>query len=283
MTVVRTAPPPAPFLDAELSPAHFRAVATRLYEIAGIQLREGKEGLVKSRLAKRLRALGLPSYEAYLARVEADPAELAEMVDQLTTNKTNFFRERAHFDFLRDVLAAQWRAAPARPLRIWSAGCSTGEEPYTLAMVLRDAIPDLAQRDVRILATDLSRRVLAQARQGVYPDAATDGISPDELRRHFTRATTPNGVPAWSAGPGLRQLITFAPLNLMERWPMRGPFDAIFCRNVMIYFDKGTQQTLVDRYHALLAPGGHLFVGHSESLSALRHRFAYVQPALYRK
>lgn len=277
-----TPPPPlaaAPALaaDAELTPAQFQAISTLVYDIAGIQLRQGKEGLVRSRLAKRLRALALPGYDAYLARVQEDARELAEMIDLLTTNKTNFFRESAHFDFLRDTLAPQWAAA-GKPVRIWCAGCSTGEEPYTLAMVLREAIPDVDRRDVKILATDISHRVLAQAKAGVYGEQATSEIPPELLRRHFVKAPT-----GQSAGAALRKMITFGSLNLMGPWPMKGPFDAILCRNVMIYFDKPTQQKLVERYWGLLAPGGHLFVGHSESLSALQHRFAYVQPALYRK
>ena len=270
---------PAVAADAELAPSQFQDISRTVYDVAGIQLRPGKEGLVRSRLAKRLRALGVATYDEYLARVAGDASgrELAEMVDALTTNKTNFFREPAHFDFLRDrVLPALPASAP---LRIWSAGCSTGEEPYTLAMTLHEALPDLARRDVRILATDISARVVAQARAGRYPDAVAGEVPPELLRRYFTRG--PGG--AWEVGASLRAPIAFARLNLMEAWPMRGPFQAIFCRNVMIYFDKPTQQELVGRYYEMLAPGGHLFVGHSESLSGIAHRFAYVQPAVYRR
>jgi chemotaxis protein methyltransferase CheR len=188
----RLAPPPAAALsDAGLTPAQFQAISTLVYEISGIQLREGKEGLVRSRLAKRLRALNLTTYDAYLAQVDDDARERAEMIDLLTTNKTNFFRESAHFDFVRDVLVPQWLATPSVPLRIWSAGCSSGEEPYTLAMVLRDAVPDLDRRDVKILATDLSHRVLAHARAGIYSDAAIAGVSAEQLKRHFTRVAAP--------------------------------------------------------------------------------------------
>ena len=278
-----TAPaiPRAPVVagDAELAPEQFRDISRTVYDVAGIQLRPGKEGLVRSRLAKRLRALGLTTYDDYLARVAGDASgrELSEMVDALTTNKTNFFREPAHFDFLRG------RVLPALPaggaVRIWSAGCSTGEEPYTLGMVLHEALPDLARRDVKILATDISSRVLAQAKAGRYVEAVAADVPPELLRRHFTRV--PGGT--WEVGASLRDLVTFARLNLMEPWPMRGPFQAIFCRNVMIYFDKPTQQRLVARYYDLLAPGGHLFVGHSESLSGITHGFSYVQPAVYRK
>ena len=265
-------------LETELAPAQFREISRTVYEVAGIQLREGKEGLVRSRLAKRIRQLGLAGFESYLERVRGDASgrELAEMVDLLTTNKTSFYREAAHFDFLRERLLP---ALGPGPVRIWSAGCSSGEEPYTLAMVVRDVWPGSERRDVKILATDISRRVLATAAAGEYPDAMTSDVPADLLRRHWTRQPGDG----WRAGESLRSLITFAPLNLMGAWPMKGPFQAIFCRNVMIYFDKATQQTLVNRYYDLLAPGGHLFVGHSESLSALTHPFAYVQPAVYRK
>jgi chemotaxis protein methyltransferase CheR len=270
--------PPGAFVDAELSEAQFGEISRTVYDVAGIRLRPGKEGLVRSRLARRLRALGAGSYGEYLARVRADATgrELAEMVDALTTNKTSFFREPAHFDYLRERVLP---ALPARePLRMWSAGCSTGEEPYSLAMVLRESLPDLARRDVRLLATDISSRVLAPARAGRYADAAVADVPPELLRRHFLRAGG-----AWEVAPAVRSLVTFARLNLMAVWPMRGPFEAIFCRNVMIYFDKPTQQELVARFHALLAPGGHLFVGHAESLSGIAHGFSYVQPAVYRR
>jgi chemotaxis protein methyltransferase CheR len=275
----------APAVDSDLTAAQFREISTTVYEIAGIQLREGKEGLVRSRLAKRLRQLGLGTFDAYLEKVRHDGRELAEMVDLLTTNKTSFFRESAHFDFVRDRMLPSLGPGP---VRIWSAGCSSGEEPYTLAMVIRGVWPDAERRDVKILATDISRRVLATAAAGVYPDALLEDVPQELLRRHWTRASRedvarPGATGGWRAADSLRSLITFAPLNLMGAWPMRGPFQAIFCRNVMIYFDKATQQALVSRYYDLLAPGGHLFVGHSESLSALSHGFSYVQPAVYRK
>jgi chemotaxis protein methyltransferase CheR len=262
--------------ETDLSAEQFREISRTVYEISGIQLPAGKEGLVRSRLSKRLRAIGVTTYGQYLECVrDRRGAELKEMVDALTTNKTNFFREPAHFDFLRDKMLPGLEGGP---LRIWSAGCSSGEEPYTLGMVLRDSMPDLARRDVKILATDISHRVLAQAKAGVYGDGPASDVAPDVLRRHFTR--TPAG---YEVSPAVRSLVTFASLNLMGKWPMRGPFQAIFCRNVMIYFDRPTQETLINRYYDLLQPGGYLFVGHSESLSALKHDFAYIQPAVYRK
>ena len=275
-----TGAPPALLGEDLLSAENFRRITAMLHEHAGIRMREGKEGLVRARLAKRLRALGLPDFDAYLAHVEADASrrEFAEMVDALTTNKTSFYREAAHFTFLREVALP---ACPG-PIRIWSAGCSSGEEPYTLAMLLHETLDARALGSAKILATDISHRVLATAKAGTYPlDLLRD--VPPALRQRFWSTDGTAGHEQCVAGPDLKRLITFAKLNLMEAWPMRGPFDAILCRNVMIYFDKATQQQLVERYWQLLRPGGHLFVGHSESLTGLTHRFTYVQPAVYRK
>lgn len=266
--------------ESELTPAQFARITGWLHEHSGIRLREGKEGLVRARLSKRLRQLGLTDFSTYLARVESDPdrREFAEMIDALTTNKTSFLRERAHFDFLRtDVFPSL-----SEPIRLWSAGCASGEEAYTLAMLALESFAMHTAPDIRVLATDISRRVLSTAAAGIYPAEAMADVPTEWLSRYWT--CQPNDKSdEFVAGRALRQLVHFAPLNLMERWPMHGPFDAIFCRNVMIYFDKGTQQRLVERFHALLKPGGFLFVGHSESLTGLTHRFGYVQPAVYLK
>jgi chemotaxis protein methyltransferase CheR len=276
-----TFPATAGFTGLEITDAQFRHVGDLVTRISGIQLPAGKESLVRSRLAKRLRALGLSTVQQYLDVVERDAtrAELAEMVDVLTTNKTSFFREIDHFRLLQDVVLPEF-ARTGAPIRIWSAGCSTGEEPYTIAMVVRGTLGSAASR-VRILATDISARVLARARDATYDADALDDV-PDAVRRAHFEAV---GAPADRVRitPATAALVQFARLNLMGDWPMKGPFDAIFCRNVMIYFDKPTQERLVARYSALLAPGGYLFVGHSESLSGLRHDLAYVQPATYRK
>lgn len=269
------------FSECEISPAQFARVTQVLHEHAGIRMREGKEGLVRARLAKRLRKLGLPDFDAYLDFVEKEPSrrEFAEMIDALTTNKTSFLRESSHFDYLRDSVFSTHTG----PLRIWSAGCSSGEEPYTLAMLCNDSFADISKRDVKILATDLSHRVLATAKAAAYAADIMSDVPASWLQKYWTRTRDAQGRDVYEAGPSLRRLVHFAKLNLMERWPMQGPFDAILCRNVMIYFDKATQQQLVERYWALLRPGGHLFVGHSESLTGLTHRFRYVQPAVYVK
>ncbi len=267
--------------ESDITPAQFTRITNVLYEHAGIRMREGKEGLVRARLAKRLRKLSLPDFDAYLDFVAKEPSqgEFAEMIDALTTNKTSFLREASHFDFLRDAVFPTLKG----PVRIWSAGCSSGEEPYTLAMLANESFSDISTRDVRILATDLSHRVLATAKAATYPAENMTDVPSAWMQKYWIRKRDPQGREVCEAGAPLRRLVHFAKLNLMERWPMQGPFDAILCRNVMIYFDKATQQQLVERYWALLRPGGHLFVGHSESLTGLTHRFRYVQPAAYVK
>ena len=259
----------------------FRRVQRLALDWAGLAIAAGKEGLVHSRLARRLRETRHATFAEYLTWLEqgAPASERVAVIDLLTTNKTDFFREPAHFDYLvREVLPPV--IASGAPLRIWSAGCSSGEEPYTLAMVLREELP--AGHDVRILATDISTRILEKARQGRYGADAIAGVDPARRARWFTEQPTPHG-PQWTVRGELRAMVAFAYLNLMGAWPMKGPFDAILCRNVMIYFDKPTQTRLVQRFWELLAPGGHLFTGHSESLTALEHRYRYVQPAVYAK
>ena len=262
-----------------LRSADFQRISDLLYAASRITLQDGKEELVKSRLLKRMRALGIGSFGEYLARVESDPAEKYQMVDLLTTNKTSFFREDAHFDFLKTRVLP---GITGGRLRIWSAGCSSGEEPCTIAMVLREHYASGPQPDARILATDLSKRVLARAEAGIYDEEVLRDVPPQLTQKYFDCVET-RKPRRYSARPALRSLITFAPLNLMEDWPMKGPFDVIFCRNVMIYFDKPTQERLVNRFYGLLKPGGYLFSGHSESLAGMNHNFRYVQPAVHLK
>jgi len=269
--------------SAELSKKQFEKISQLIYQLCGIKLGPGKEGLVKSRLVKRLRTLGMRSFDQYLSLIESEGAgqELAAMVDLLTTNKTSFFRERQHFDYLSQQILPSLTAGPRR-IRIWSAGCSSGQEPYSLAIVLREQIQDIDCWDARILATDISARMLARAREAIYEEEAVRDVAPALLQKYFVcvRSRHPR---AYRVNDDLRAMVKLAQLNLMGEWPMKGPFDLIFCRNVMIYFDKPTQQALIDRFWQLLAWGGHLFVGHSESLVASAHRFHYVQPAVYRK
>jgi chemotaxis protein methyltransferase CheR len=280
--VLPVVPPAALRGEFELTEPEFRAVAALLHDVAGIHLPAGKEGLVRARLAPRLRARELPSVAAYLECVARDRDELTRMIDVLTTNKTSFFREAEHFALLeRSVLPALARRGG--PVRIWSAGCSSGEEPFTVAMVCRETLPTPACSATRILATDISTRVLARARDASYsPDMVAD-VPPALVGRHFVAERSDDGGRQYRVVDATRALVTFARLNLMADWPMRGPFDAIFCRNVMIYFDRSTQQRLIQRFASFLAPGGYLFVGHSESLTALDHELRYVQPAVYQR
>jgi chemotaxis protein methyltransferase CheR len=268
---------------SELTPEQFAQIRRLLYRACGIALRPGKESLVRARLTKRLAALGLESFDAYLASLDRDTSgrELVTMIDVLTTNKTGFFREVQHFDYVRQRLVPQLRKVQ-RPLRFWSAGCSSGEEPYTLAIVLREAFPDVDRWDMRILATDISTRVLAVARQAVYEVDTLRDLPSKILQGYFTRVRQ-QPTPAYQVKEPVRAMVHLARLNLMGKWPMAGPFEVIFCRNVMIYFDKRTQEWLVQRFWDLLAPGGYLFIGHSESLTAGAHAFHYIQPAIYCK
>jgi chemotaxis protein methyltransferase CheR len=263
----------------------FRRVSRLMYRISGVNLTDGKQELVGARIAKRMRVLGQESVTEYVDFVEGPGGadELAHMVDVLTTNKTSFFREEPHFDFLASTVIPGWLASGG-PLRIWSAGCSSGEEPYSVAMLLLDRVPDLARRDVRILATDLSRPVLAKAQAAVYDEPLLDSV-PRALRDRYTtpKPGIPGGAPLREMNREVRSLVSFAQLNLMAHWPMRGPFDVIMCRNVMIYFDRDTRQRLVERMAGLLRERGHLLVGHSESLNGLDHGLSYVQPAVYRR
>lgn len=268
-------------LQLELSHAQFEEVRQIVYQKCGINLTPGKEELVKSRLTKRLQVLALNNFAEYLQFVKQDTSgtELAQMLDVLTTNKTYFYRESAHFDYLCQEILPHLRQPK---LRIWSAGCSSGEEPYTIALLLREHLKNIDQYDVRILATDLSMRVLETAQKAIYSADTLSELPPTLLQKYFTLAPGAAGR-TYCVNDNVRKLVKFARLNLLAEWPMKGPFDVIFCRNVMIYFDLVTRQRLVQRYWQLLAPGGRLFIGHSESLNGINHQFRYIQPAAYVK
>lgn len=241
----------------------FAAVAAMMYEISGIHLIEAKATLVYSRLAKRLRVLGLPDFAAYRAFLEQPEAadERSAMLSALTTNVTRFYREPHHFTDLSEkrmpALAAAARGG-AR-VRLWSAGCSAGHEPYTLAMTVLEALPEAASLDFRILASDIDPLIVQRAAAGRYSSDDIEPVPPALRSRHLVRAND-----GWSVSPALRSLITFRTLNLLADWPMRGQFDVIFCRNVAIYFDDPTQARLFGRFADALKDGGHLYIGHSE-------------------
>jgi chemotaxis protein methyltransferase CheR len=252
--------------DIPFSDADFRAIADLAQSEFGLNLADSKKPLVYSRLSKRLKARQLANFESYLALLarHEEGAERLELISALTTNVTSFFREKHHFDMLRDSCMPDLlhKIRDNRRVRIWSAGCSSGQEAYSIAMTLLDAIPEAERRDVKVLATDIDPQIVRKARAGVYPAEEATGI-PETLRaKWITQQAAQIQV-----APAVRRLITFAELNLMSDWPFRGPFDAIFCRNVAIYFNQDTQQRLWSRFSDMLEPGGHLFIGHSERVT----------------
>ena len=273
--------------EFDFSEADFRRVRELIKARAGIDLGNHKQSLVYGRLARRVRALGLATFAQYLTSIENETSEESgRFINAITTNVTEFFRENHHFEFLaRTVLPALWaRAEPAgRRVRFWSAGCSTGEEPYSLAMVLRESMPTSPGWDIKILATDLDTDVLAHASAGIYTADRAEKIGRARLGRFFEPAGAAGGAGAVRASDAIRSLITFKQLNLMEPWPMQGPFDVIFCRNVVIYFDDATKVKLVRRYRELLGPAGHLFLGHSESLASTALGFESCGKTIHRK
>ena len=248
----------------------FRRIAAMLHADAGIYLPDAKATLVYSRLVKRLRILGLSSFGDYCAMI-ADVSgadERQKMLAALTTNVTRFFREPHHFDYLKDKVLPPLLQGARRGerVRIWSAGCSKGHEPYSIAMTILSAMPDAAERDIRVLATDIDPNVIEEGRAGLYETSEISSVPPAERSRFFVSAQSPKGK-LLSVTDDLRRLVSFRELNLIGQWPMRGPFHAIFCRNVVIYFDEETQARIWSRFAPLLAPGGWLNIGHSERLT----------------
>lgn len=274
--------------ETEISDADFKRVAQAVYKHCGIHLTDAKRQLVSARLAKRVRAMGYKTYREYLDSVLADPngEEFTILIDSLSTNLTSFFRENDHFIFLKTKLIpliVQERGGSNRYIRAWSAGCSTGEEPYTIAITLMESLPQPTSWDIRLMASDISTKVLAQASAGTYTADKVQVVSPQLKAKYFEPRKMPDGTPAYTVNPMIRNLITFKYANLMEPFPFQGPMDFIFCRNVMIYFDKPTQEKLVNRYYQMLRPGGYLFTGHSESLTGVKHPFKYVQATIYQR
>jgi len=245
----------------------FRQIAQILHSYAGIALAEGKAALVYSRLAKRLRVLGLRSFREYCALVEnvQQVDERQAMMAALTTNVTRFFREPHHFDHLRDQVMPKLaeRAKRGGRVRLWSAACSNGQEPYSMAITVLAALPEAADLDVKILATDIDPNMVAEGRAGIYREDALTPVPLDLRRRWFKKVSEGS----WEVADGLRDLVAFRELNLIGDWPMKGSFDVIFCRNVVIYFDEPTQERIWSRFAPLLEPGGTLYIGHSERVN----------------
>jgi chemotaxis protein methyltransferase CheR len=250
---------------------------------AGIYLAPAKKALLVGRLSKRLRALGLSSFGAYYQRIveEDDREERMQMLDCIATNETHFFREPRQFEFLEKQVIPVWKERGPRVLRVWSAGCSTGEEPYSLAMMLLHHFPPGSGRQIEILATDISTRVLARAEAAVWPIDKAPEI-PLAYRKAFMLRGTASQDGRMKAAPEIRSLVRFERLNLNdERYGVRGPFHMIFCRNVLIYFQMETKLKVIHRLLDVLAPDGLLFLGHAESLNAVTDRVATVVPTVY--
>jgi chemotaxis protein methyltransferase CheR len=255
-------------------------------ERTGIVVSDDKFDMFYARLSRRVRKLGLRSFKEYcdLVRNDSDGAELPELVNAITTNLTAFFREGHHFDYLANRVVPEHlaRYPHAWPLRIWSAGCSTGEEPYSIAITLLESLPSQRAGDAQILATDIDSNVLAKAAEGVYSTERVGGLAPERLRRWFLRGRGANEGHV-RVKPEVRRTVEFDRLNLMEAWRMEPELDLIFCRNVIIYFGKEDKTRLVDRYADCLRPGGYLFIGHSESLFKISDRFELIGNTAYRK
>lgn len=267
-----------------LSDRDLACVVRLVYDRAGIRLHDGKRELVTARLQKRLRLHGCTTYREYLSLLEHDRSgdEMVAFLDAIATNHTYFFREEQHFAFLRERVLPVLDARPGRPsVDVWSAACSSGEEPYTLAITLADTLGN-GPAGFAMLASDLSTKVLAIARGGVYKLERVKDVPRETLRRHFERGIgDQDGLARVSAA--LRRRIEFAQLNLLEIGDLGRRFDVIFCRNVMIYFDRAVQQRVVTMLERHLRPAGHLFISHSESLNGISHGLTWVAPAVYRR
>jgi chemotaxis protein methyltransferase CheR len=255
----------APAQELTLSSAEFSKIAQILNEVSGITLPQSKESLVYSRLAKRLRQLKLPSFKSYCDLI-ASPSgadERFELLSALTTNVTRFFREPHHFTDLDENVLKPFAMKGGRPrLRIWSSACSSGEEPYSIAMTVLDRIPRAVDMDLKILATDIDPKILSMAARGVYSDGTVDPLTSAQRGKYLTGSSG-----QWQVSESVKRIIRFAGINLTQRFPMAGKFDAIFCRNVAIYFDKTAQDALWFRLVQQLAPGGRLYIGHSERVA----------------
>lgn len=263
-----------PFTDLD-----FRKIVTMIYEVAGISLAASKREMVYSRIARRLRSTGETCFENYLTKLERNKTsnEWQHFINALTTNLTSFFREEHHFPILADYVSKH-----QGPLSIWCCAASTGEEPYSIAMTVCDARGSM-QPNIKIVATDIDTNVLTAAQAGIYQENRIEKLSLEHKKKYFLKGKgAQEGFV--KVKPQLNKLITFAPLNLLDaHWPVQGPFDIIFCRNVMIYFDKPTQSTILSRFEPMLQPQGLLFAGHSENFSYVSNAFKLEGKTVYRR
>jgi len=255
-----------------------------IYKEAGIKLSELKKALVQARLSKRIRALGLESYsDYYVYLLDNYDSEKINFINAITTNKTEFFREKKHFDYLNEIVLPAFEKTGRKFLRVWSAGCSSGEEAYSIGITLLEYFMGKPRPDIKILATDIDTQVLDAALKGIYKKEQVNIIEPDILRRYFLKGRGGfNGY--YQIKDSLGGMVYFRRLNLQDdSFPMKGRFDIIFCRNVIIYFDRPTQKRLFDKIHDYLADDGHLFIGHSENITSFTDRFVLVGNTMYKK
>lgn len=264
----------------------FDLIRRLVYDESGINLTDNKKQLVIGRLGKRLRALGLSTFKAYYSYLKeaGGEQEVTTLLDCISTNKTDFFREPGHFDFLRrELIPGFLNSGNGKKLRIWSAACSTGEEPYSIAITLHESIPEIESYDVKMLASDISTKVLDAADRGVYESERLKPIPYDVMQRHFLMGSGNNNG-RFKVKRHLRDMIVYRRINLMEeKYPIRTRFDVIFFRNAMIYFDKPTQAEVIEKLSRYLKDGGYLFLGHSETLQGVDCGLSYVRPNVYRK
>lgn len=267
--------------DLALESADFNAIAGIVREACGIQLNESKRGLVKSRLQKRVRVNGLSGFSEYVEfiRTPAGESELEELICAISTNVTAFNREAHHFAHFKESVLPNLlnRVKTGEPVRIWSAGCSNGSEPYTIACLVLDALPDAVRHNIRILATDIDRYSLDTGRAGHYPPDMTSKLEPQTLKKWFTPTERGHQIHDQP-----RELVSFKTLNLMAPWPMKMSYDVIFCRNVLIYFSQQDQERLFDKFSQHLKPGGTFYIGHSERIAGVASdKFHSVGPTSY--
>jgi chemotaxis protein methyltransferase CheR len=271
----------------ELKDSEFEKISKLVYEQCGINLHEGKRELVKARLGNRLREGNYKSFNDYCHYVITDQGkdELIAMIDSISTNLTSFFREESHFARLRvivsSILGKVGSSSVIPKINVWSAGCSTGEEPYTIGITIKETA-GTRPLDAKIFATDISTKVLRVAEAAIYPAERVKKISAPVLGKYF-QIGTGRSEGYYRIKKDIKDMVTFQRFNLMDKFPSESNFDVIFCRNVMIYFDKQTQTRLVNKYYGSLKKDGYFFVGHSESLTSLEHPFKYIEPSVYQK
>ena len=275
--------------SVELSDREFQMFRALIFEKSGISLNEGKKELVRTRLGTRMREGGFKSYMDYFKYIKEDrtETELVTLLDAISTNLTSFFREINHFHFLTKTIipemVAKKRTSGMKEARVWSAGCSSGEEPYSIAFTLMDHMETIQTWDVKILATDISTQMLERAARGLYKEDNVKSLPKNVVLKYFQKEQSEEKT-FYQVRKEVRDIVHFKRFNLMTAtFPFKRKFDFIFCRNVMIYFDKPTQQTLINKFFNHLTPGGYLLIGHSESLTGVHHQFKYVQPTIYRK